>query len=103
MDRIATIQKMLEKTPADTFLRYSLGMELASAGRLDEAAAEFGRCIETDPDYLPAYVEAAKVLRGAGKLASSRQIFERGLELAVRCGDRHTQDFIRQQLEALPQ
>jgi tetratricopeptide (TPR) repeat protein len=101
-DRIETIRAMLDKNPDDVFLRYSLGMEYASAGRLDQATAEFARCMELDSQYLPAYVEAGKALRSAGKIAEAGEVFRKGLELAARLGQAHAQDNLRQQLEGLP-
>ena len=49
---------MLADEPGDLFLRYSLAMELASAERFDEAVEQFKKCLELDPTYLAAYVEA---------------------------------------------
>jgi tetratricopeptide (TPR) repeat protein len=100
-DRISAIKAMLEKTPDDVFLHYSLGMEYASAGRHDEGACEFRRCVELDGNYLPAYVEAGKCLRSSGRLAEAREIFAAGMALAAMQGQTHMQDYIRQQLEGL--
>ncbi len=101
MSRIDAIRSLLDKSPQDVFLHYSLGMELASAGESTAAADSFRRCIELDAQYLPAYVEAGKTLRSAGDLAQARGIFSAGLELARAKGDVHTADYIRQQLEGL--
>ena len=101
-DRIGAILAMLEKSPDDTFLYYSLGMEYAAAGRFDQAVEHLKKCIELDADYLPAYVEAGKCLRSAGRLAEARQIFTQAMELACRLGQGHTRDFIKQQFDGLP-
>jgi len=101
-NRARTIKAMLEKTPDDVFLRYSLGMEYASSGRFDEAAAEFRRCIKLDGKYLAAYVEAGKCLRSAGRLNEAREVFTAGLELAAMQRETHMHDHIQQQLEGLP-
>ena len=100
-ERIETIKAMLQDKPDDVFLLYSLGMEEASRGRLDLAADALGECIAADADYLPAWVERAKVLRAAGRLDQAREAFEGALELADRGDDSHAADAIRQQLEAL--
>jgi len=101
-DRIAAILKMLEKEPIDVFLRYSLGMEYAAAEMFAEAVVAFKRCIELDEEYLPAYVEAGKSLRSAGRLEEARDIFATGLELATVKGEKHMRDFIQQQIDGLP-
>jgi len=100
--RIESIRKMLREQPRDVFLHYSLGMEYASAGRHEEAAAEFRQCMDLQEDYLPAYVEAGKSLRAAGRLGEAREIFAAGMELATLQAERHMRDFIQQQLDALP-
>jgi tetratricopeptide (TPR) repeat protein len=100
-DRIAAIEKMLQGSPEDTFLHYSLAMEYRAVGKLDQAQAEFGRCIELDADYLAAYVEGGKCLRSAGKQAEAREMFQQGLALAQRQRNQHIEDFIRQQLESM--
>jgi Flp pilus assembly protein TadD len=101
MDRIEIIRKMLAEKGEDAFLRYSLGMELAGAGRHDEAVEEFARCIAADPDYVAAYTESGKALRAAGKIDQARQMFRQALDLAGRLNQSHTRDYIQQQLEAL--
>ena len=100
-DRIQAIQSMLAKSPRDVFLHYSLGMEHSSAGQFEQAVVAFRRCIEIDEAYLPAYVEAGKNLRSAGRIDEARQAFSAGLDLAERQGERHVADFIRQQLQDL--
>ena len=102
-ERIETIKAMLQDNPGDVFLLYSLGMEQASLGRPDLAADALGECIAADADYLPAWIERAKVLRSDGQLDQARQTFQGALELAGRQGDTHAADAIRGQLEALGQ
>jgi len=101
-DRIAEIEKMLADSPDDVFLRYSLGMEYASADQFEQAVAEFRRCIELEAEYLAAYVEAGKCLRSAGELAEARKIFAAGMGLAAASGESHMRDFIQQQLDSIP-
>lgn len=101
-DRIAAIQAMISKSPNDVFLHYSLGMEQVSQAQFAGAVEEFRRCISLDANYLPAYVEAGKALRSAGRLDEAREVFATGLELSAVAGERHMHDFIQQQLEGLP-
>lgn len=101
-DRIETIRKLLTKTPDDVFLHYSLGMELASRKDFDPAVAAFRRCIELDPRYVPAYVEAGKCLRSLGRLDDARDMFTAALAPAAKLPETHTRNFIQQQIDALP-
>ena len=100
-DRIETIRKMLAEQGEEVFLVYSLGMELASAGRFDAAAEQFRRCMELDTTYLPAYSEAGKALRAAGRLAEARDAFAAGMHLAEQARDTHLRDHLQAQLDAL--
>jgi Flp pilus assembly protein TadD len=101
-DRVQAIRAMLQKSPGDVFLHYSLAKEYTAAGQHDQAVEEFRKCIQLEADYLPAYVEAGKCLRSAGRLAEARDMFLAGLDLAAAKGERHVRDFIQQQLDALP-
>lgn len=101
-DRVAKLRTLLEKTPDDVFLRYSLAMELAGGGLAEEAQHHFGRCIEQDPHYLPAYVELGKSFRAAGLFTEARQAWEAGLKLALAKNEKHTEDHIKGLLEGLP-
>lgn len=94
---------MLADSPGDVFLLYSLGMEQASAGRPELAAAALIECITADENYLPARIELGKVLRSGGELGHARAAFEGALDLAIRQDDTHSADAIRAQLEALGQ
>ncbi len=69
---------------------------------LEEAVEAFGRCIELDDDYLPAYVESGKGLRAAGDLAGAREMFAQAMERAAMQGETHVRDFVQQQLDGLP-
>lgn len=101
--RMDKIRQMLASQPDDAFLVYSLAMEMAALGRVDEALAQFARTLELDAQNVPACTEAGKLLRSAGRLAEARAMFQRGLDLAGQLGQSHQADYLRQQLEALPE
>jgi Flp pilus assembly protein TadD len=101
-DRTRAIEAMLAKDPLDVMLHYSLAMEYVSLDKGEAAVAEFRRCTELDPHYLPALVEGGKCLRSLGRHDEARETFNAALELASMKGERHMHDYIRQQLEGLP-
>lgn len=83
------IEAMLADEPGDTFLRYSLAMELdkegnheASLGRLDDLTKEA-------PPYVPAYFMAAQQLARLDRVNESRDYLRDGIEEARRQGDAH--------------
>ena len=100
-NRIQRIRSMLTDNPSDVFLQYSLGMECASAGRGDESIEAMRRCLEIQPDYIPAAVELGKGLRAARRLEEAREAFENALKLAEAQGDSHIAANVRAQIEGL--
>lgn len=102
-ERIAQIRALLAKEPEDVFLHYSLGKELASAGKIDEALQAFAECARLEEDDLPARVEAGKCLRAVGRTDEARATFQAALALAQARGEQHTADNLRQQLDGLAQ
>lgn len=59
----------------------NLGVALESAGRLDEAVAEYRRAIADRPDYAPAYSNLATALRREKKIDEAVACYKRALEL----------------------
>lgn len=101
MSRIDAIRKLLNDSPQDTFLLYSLGMELLSAGQTAEAVRQFQRVIELDPEYLAAYQQAAKALQTLGDKPAAADMLRKGIVVADKKGDRHARDRMQPVLDAL--
>jgi tetratricopeptide (TPR) repeat protein len=59
--------------------RVALGSFAAMLGRLDDARAEFDAARRLDPAFVPAYVNAADVLRAAGREGDARDQLRDGL------------------------
>lgn len=100
-DRLAALRAMVDSNGDDVFARYALGMEYAALRRFDDACRELAACIRLDASYLPAYVEAGKAHRAAGRLKEATEWFLKASELAARTGDAHAADRIRGHLEGL--
>ncbi|NLF33201.1 MAG: tetratricopeptide repeat protein [Planctomycetes bacterium] len=100
MTRIDSIRKLLAASPDDTFLLYSLGMELMTAGRAVEAAEAFERVLRIDPDYLAAYGQLGRALEAAGDRDAAVERYRAGLAVAQRQGDHHAADRFRLWLAA---
>ena len=102
MDRIATFQSFIARSPGDPFPRYGLAMELKGHGRTDEAIAEFATLMERFPDYVPTYLMAGTTYSELGRHAEARDAFTRGLAAAHKKGDRHAASELESALAALP-
>jgi tetratricopeptide (TPR) repeat protein len=83
------IEEMLAADPQDAFLRYGLAMEHLGAGQLEEAARCFADLRRINPDYVPGYLQAGKVLRDLGRDDEARSVWHEGITAARRQGDSH--------------
>jgi tetratricopeptide (TPR) repeat protein len=99
--RLQTIRAMLEKSPEDVFLQFSLGMELVKTDALDQAIDAFTQCTKLDEAYLPARVEMGKAQRTRGYLDDARTTLQDALAIAIQTNEPHVEDFIRQLLDVL--
>ena len=86
------LTSILQQNPHDTFARYGLAMELVSQQRIPEALAEFERCIEGNPDYVPAYQMSAQTLAAAGQPELAIARLHHGIQAAIRTGNQHARD-----------
>jgi len=80
---------MLAEQPDDTFLRYSLAMELQKEGRHQESLDRFRDLMVDEPAYVPAFFMSAKQLVELGKIAEARAALREGIDEARRQGDHH--------------
>jgi len=60
--------------------RVALGGFRAALGQADAAHAQFTAAIQLDPEFVPAYVNAADVLRAQGRDQESAEILQQGLQ-----------------------
>ncbi len=92
---------MVAQKPEDSFARYGLAMEYANTGELRQAAAEYGKLLEVNPDYAAAYYHGGQASEKLGDLDGARDFYRRGLEATARTGDDHTRSEIQVALDLL--
>src|SRR5262245_4632898 len=83
------IEAMLADDPGDTFLRYSLAMELDKEGRNDESLARFRKLTTDNPPYIAAFFMAGQQLARLGRTEEARSILRDGIEAARTQNDAH--------------
>jgi len=83
------IEALLRDDPADAFLRYSLALEMESAG-------EWQACLEIletlgrgSPPYVPALQMAGQFLAARGLVEDARRALREGIEAARSQGNVH--------------
>jgi thioredoxin-like negative regulator of GroEL len=89
MSRREKIEAMLADDPGDTFLRYSLAMELDKEGSHDDSLAKFAELLRDEPPYVPAFFMAAQQLARLQRADEAREILQSGIRAAVEQGDDH--------------
>lgn len=89
MSRREKIEAMLADEPGDTFLRYSLAMELGKEGDHAASLAKFSELTHDDPPYVPAFFMAAQQLARLGRVSEAREFLRAGIESARAQGDAH--------------
>ena len=89
MSRREKIEAMLADDPSDTFLRYSLAMELRSEGDHTASLEKLSELTKDDPPYVPAFFMAAQQLVDLDRVDEAREFLHHGIEQARLQGDQH--------------
>lgn len=89
MNRRAKIEAMLADDPGDTFLRYSLAMELQNEGDHQGSLDRLGELTRETPPYVPAFFMAGQQLARLGRVVEARDRLRDGIEAARLQGDAH--------------
>ena len=101
MDRISTLNEILEQDPNNTFARYGLAIEYGNSGQTERALEEFGKLLSSNPDYAAGYFMAAQTLVKANRAQEAKQMLQGGIAAAKRKGDSHAQSEMQAMLEEI--
>ncbi len=83
------IEAMLADEPGDTFLRYSLAMELDKEGANDSSLEKLAELTRDQPPYVPAFFMAGQQLVRLDRVSEARTILRDGIEAARQQNDTH--------------
>jgi thioredoxin-like negative regulator of GroEL len=89
MSRREKIEALLADDPRDTFLRYSLALELEKEGDHEASLASLRALSEESPPYVPAFFMAGQQLAKLARSEEARAILRAGIEAARTAGDSH--------------
>ncbi len=95
------IELMLAEDPADTFLRYSLAMEMDKEGDHDASLQKFGELTKEEPPYVPAFFMAGQQLVRLGRVEEAREVLRSGIVAASQQNDAHAAGEMREFLASL--
>jgi Flp pilus assembly protein TadD len=85
-DRIAALQRLLEKNPADTRARFGLALEHEKRGEWADAARHFRMYLDAADDEGNAWGRLGHALQQLGQDADARAAYERGIAASQRHG-----------------
>ncbi len=89
MSRREKIEQMLADEPRDTFLRYSLAMELDKEGDHEASLTRFNELTLDTPPYVAAFFMAAQQLARLERVNEARSYLRNGIEAARTQGNAH--------------
>jgi tetratricopeptide (TPR) repeat protein len=99
-ERLAKLQEYLQNDPSDPFLVYAIAQEYDRGGEEKDAENWYNRLLEEHPGYVATYYHFGKLLERTGKTAEAIQMYETGIEVAMKAGDRHAAGELREALQA---
>ena len=97
--RLEILRTMLAQDPNNAFARYGVAMEHLNAGDHTAAAPEFEALLAANPDYVAGYFHAGRNLESLGRIEEAQATYRRGIEVATRKGDTHTQSELQAALD----
>jgi tetratricopeptide (TPR) repeat protein len=89
MDKIASLNEILQLDPANAFARYGLAMAHLSLGNTTAALTEFSTLIEHNPAYVPAYQMSSQTLAKLGRTEEAIARLKEGIATAQRTNNSH--------------
>ncbi len=101
MPTIEQLQDLLQKEPRDAFLNFGLAMSYRSAGRTEEALAQFDLTLEIDPNYIAAFFHKGQLQAQVSDIEGARATLTTGIETAKKVGDGHAEGEMTEFRESL--
>jgi tetratricopeptide (TPR) repeat protein len=101
MDRMALLNEILSRNPADPFARYGLAMEYSNSGDVERALEEFKKLLSINPDYTAGYFMAAQTLVRVSRTDEAKEMLANGISSAKGTGNSHAQSEMEAMLAEL--
>lgn len=100
--RADQLRSMLERSPADAFLHYALGIELRKQGEGDAAMVSLLRAAELDERQSYAFFQRGQILEERGDYDAAAAEYQRGVDMARAAGDGKALGELQGALDLLP-
>ncbi len=96
--RLEQLQQMLAQEPNDEFLQYAIAIEYFSVGNFEKSLVCLKNILNTNPDYLATYYQAGKCYEELKQTEEAKNIYSRGIELALKQNKQKTLSELREAL-----
>src|SRR6266404_2561856 len=83
------LEEFVAKKPDDAFSRYGLAMECMNSGDPRAADEHFRALLQSNADYIPAYLMYGQLLARESRTAEAKHILSTGIVTAAKKGDQH--------------
>ena len=107
MEKIESLEKLLQQGPDSPLLRFSLGSEYFNTGGLEQAVEHLAKAVAQDPGYSAAWKLYGKALAETGRLYEAIGAFDSGIVAARQKGDiqaaKEMEVFRKRAQKSLPQ
>ena len=80
---IAKYESLLKARPNDELILFSLGKALLDAGRVAEAESKLTAALALKPDWMIVTMLLAKIAGQKNDEAAARELWQKGLDLAI--------------------
>lgn len=90
MDRIQKLNEFLKEAPQDSFLQHALALEYIKLGDDEQARGLFEEILNREPGYIGSYYHLAKLLERQDKTEEAISVYEKGMDHALKAGDKHS-------------
>jgi folate-binding protein YgfZ len=99
--RAGMFRQVLDLDPDDPLGNFGLGELMVENGKFEEAVAHLERALAADPRYSAALLALGRAHEGAEDLASARDTYRRGVDVAAARGDFATANKMQERLVGL--
>ena len=89
--RIESLKKALSQNEGNPLGHYGLGCEYLKVGEWGQAASALARAVELDPNYSAAWKMYGQALVKQGEVNHAKEVYRRGIAVAVERGDKQAQ------------
>ena len=86
MSRLEQLLRFVEEDPSDPFNTYAVAVEYLKLDS-EKAAVFFETLLREHPFYVPTYYTYGKLLQGDGTHQRAKDVFEKGVSVALKAGD----------------